>query len=90
MPRKGFVSYSKFLETIYAHGMSGYDGTKSERRIKFLYEHLKDMKPWEWDFENYGEDNKDMIGFFYPEDVENIKQLEYYEMQYAERQAKRK
>jgi hypothetical protein len=39
--------------------------------------------PWMWDYENYIGDRVDMIGFFYPEDVENIKGIEYYENQRA-------
>ena len=42
------------------------------------------IKPWEWDHENYSGDRIDMIGFFYPEDIENIKQIEHYEAQHAE------
>lgn len=34
--------------------------------------------PWNWDYERYNRD-KDMIGFFYPEDLENIRQLDKME-----------
>jgi hypothetical protein len=44
-----------------------------------LYDWLqKGIKPWEWDFESYGEGNEDMIGYFYPEDIENIKGIDEY------------
>ena len=47
-----------------------------EIRIRQLYEWLQmGIKPWEWDFERYG-NNKDMIGFFYNDDLENIKQID--------------
>ena len=45
--------------------------------------------PWQWDFKNYwGSPRKeDMIGFFYPEDIENIKQIEKYKITGHNRQA---
>ena len=47
-------------------------------RIIQLYDWLQmGIKPWEWDYESYPE-GSDMIGFFYPEDVENIKGIEAY------------
>lgn len=50
-----------------------------DQRIRTLYERMKlGIKPWEWDYENYQKD-KEMIGFFYPEDVINIEQLEEFE-----------
>lgn len=51
-----------------------------EIRIRQLYEWLQmGIKPWEWDYERYSGDNKDMIGFFYNDDLENIKQLDEFE-----------
>jgi len=35
--------------------------------------------PWQWDWENYTEDNIDMIGFFYPEDFEAYLQIAHFE-----------
>jgi hypothetical protein len=43
------------------------------------------MKPWEWDHDNYGPENPDMIGFFYPEDIENIKTLHEFEIELSYR-----
>jgi hypothetical protein len=52
----------------------------AESRIHHLYQWLnKGIMPWMWDHENYTGDRADMIGFFYPEDIENIKQIEHYE-----------
>ena len=51
-----------------------------EIRIRQLYEWLQlGIKPWEWDFERYGGDNKDMVGFFYNDDLKNIEQLDEFE-----------
>jgi len=51
-----------------------------ESRIVKLYQLLdKGIMPWMWDYENYTGPNKDMHGFFYPEDlaaIEQIRQLE--------------
>jgi hypothetical protein len=38
-----------------------------------------DIKPWEWDYPMYTGENSDMYGFYYPEDLENIKQLDEME-----------
>ena len=87
----GFVVHSKYLETIYAYGQIGYDGNSAERRIKFLDDMLdKHALPWEWDYENYSGENEFMIGRFYVEDVENLKQLRGFESQYNIRQSKQK
>jgi hypothetical protein len=59
-----------------------------EYRIHKLYERLKlNVKPWEWDYEHYSGKNKDMIGFFYPEDIEAIEQLKQFE---NEKESKKK
>jgi hypothetical protein len=59
-----------------------------EHRIHKVYERVKvGIKPWEWDYENYSEENSDMIGFFYPEDINTIEQLREFE---NERESKRK
>ena len=51
-----------------------------EQRIRRLYELLQiGVKPWEWDYDNYSGKNKSMKGYFYLEDLENIKQIDYYE-----------
>jgi hypothetical protein len=47
------------------------------------------MPVWTWDTDHYGEDNKDMIGKFYTEDYENIKQLDYFTMEFNIRMAKK-
>ena len=45
--------------------------------------------PWMWDFKSYsGSPEKEaMIGFFYPEDIENIKQIDRYKITGHNRQA---
>jgi hypothetical protein len=63
---------------------------RAEARIHYLYQFLeKRVMPWQWDFNNYwGEPRKEsMIGFFYPEDIENIKQIEKYKITGHNRQA---
>jgi len=42
----------------------------------------KGIMPWQWDWENYSGKNKDMVGFFYSEDLENILQIQIYEREY--------
>ncbi len=86
-----FVAHSKFLETIYAYGQTGYQGNSCELRIKFLDDMLdKNVLPWQWDFENYEGENEFMIGLLYVEDVENLKQLRGFESQFAIRQSQKK
>lgn len=49
--------------------------TDAEYRLVLLHYYLEHKKyfPWMWDYDNYGEeDNKDMVGFFYPEDLANL------------------
>ena len=47
-----------------------------EHRIVLLYQLLdKDIMPWMWDYFNYTGDNADMMGFFYPEDLNAIIQI---------------
>ena len=56
-----------------------------------VYERYKDgVMPWQWDYENYSGDNKDMVGFFYPEDIEAIEQLKQFEAEKENREAKSK
>ena len=51
-----------------------------ESRIVKLYQLLeKDIMPWMWDYDNYSGDRQDMIGFFYPEDVNAIIQIQQLE-----------
>ncbi|HTH22148.1 MAG TPA: hypothetical protein VL854_08020 [Nitrososphaeraceae archaeon] len=54
-----------------------------EARINLLYVLLaKNIMPWMWDHEHYdNEYNSDMIGFFYPEDLYAILQIQYLEGQ---------
>jgi hypothetical protein len=48
-----------------------------ESRIITLYNLLdKGIMPWNWDYEHYADENKDMIGFFYPEDYNAVLQIE--------------
>ena len=35
-----------------------------------------------WDWENYSGDRADMVGFFYEEDIQNMKQIDDYEREY--------
>ena len=57
-----------------------------EIRIRQLYEWLQmGIKPWEYDYERYGGENRDMIGFFYNDDLENIKQLDEFERKYRKK-----
>ena len=42
--------------------------------------------PWMWDADRYGPGKEDMIGFFYQDDLENIKQLDTYERQRKNKQ----
>lgn len=37
--------------------------------------------PWMWDTEHYMDENKDMYGYFYPEDLAAIIQIGYFESQ---------
>jgi hypothetical protein len=75
------------LSSYYELGLSAYFN-EMERRIHMVYERLKrNIKPWEWDWENYSGDNADMVGFFYPEDIEAVEQLKRFE---EERESKGK
>ena len=47
-----------------------------EHRIVTLYSLLeKGIMPWQWDYYNYTGDNADMVGLFYPEDINAILQI---------------
>ena len=51
-----------------------------EHRIVTLYQRLdKGIMPWMWDYDNYTGDNADMLGFFYPEDLAAIGQIQQLE-----------
>jgi hypothetical protein len=51
-----------------------------ESRISLLYNFLpRRIMPWMWDTENYMDENKDMYGYFYPEDFAAICQIAYLE-----------
>jgi hypothetical protein len=82
-PQKGFAIYSKYLEAIYLHGQTAHDGNTAEKRMFFLYQHKQDMPPWTWDYDHYAEDNKDMVGFFYKEDLENINIIDHFIMMHG-------
>lgn len=79
---EGFVAQSPAFRAYYG----GYKAffNEAEDRILFLDDMLEiGVKPWEWDHKRYGEKNKDMIGFFYNDDLQNIRQLRYYKMKQA-------
>lgn len=51
---------------------------RQEYRIHMIFQYLNfnpPIYPWQWDYENYSGKNKDMIGFYYPEDLPVIMQL---------------
>jgi hypothetical protein len=51
-----------------------------EGRIVKLYQLLdKNIMPWNWDYDNYTGENSDMVGFFYPEDVNAVMQIRQLE-----------
>jgi len=53
-----------------------------EARISLLYVLLeKKIMPWMWDWNNYTDDNADMVGMFYPEDFHAMLQIAYFESQ---------
>ena len=59
-----------YLDTIYRLDMTGHNPTYMKSRIHLLYQLVeKNIMPWMWDTDNYSDDNKDMYGFFYPEDL---------------------
>jgi len=60
-----------------------------EARIVKLYRLLdKDIMPWMWDWENYTGDKADMVGFFYPEDINAIMQIQELENEGEKRKQK--
>ena len=60
-----------------------------ESRIVKLYQLLdKGIMPWQWDYDNYTDENKDMIGFFYPEDINAVQQIRELEATGESRRAK--
>ncbi len=62
-----------------------------EYRIVKLYRLLdKDIMPWMWDYPNYTDNNADMVGFFYPEDIAAIMQIQELEAAGHERRSKEK
>jgi hypothetical protein len=83
------VIHSKALEALHEWRQSAYLNS-AESRIHHLYEWLKrGIKPWEWDHDNYA-DRPEAIGFFFPEDIENIKQIDYMEITRNNRESKAK
>lgn len=46
------------------------------------------MPPWTWDYDHYSGENKDMVGFFYQEDFENINHIDHFIMQRHELEEK--
>jgi hypothetical protein len=78
---EAFLKENKAFQSWYRGYPTFFD--PAEKRIKNMYEWLQlGIKPWEWDYENYQKD-KEMVGYFYPEDLENIKQLDEYERKAA-------
>jgi len=62
-----------------------------EGRIVKLYQLLdKNIMPWQWDYFNYIGDNADMMGFFYPEDINAIIQIRELENTGEQRRAREK
>jgi hypothetical protein len=62
-----------------------------EARIVKLYQLLdKNIMPWHWDYFNYTGENSDMIGFFYPEDINAIIQIRELEATGEQRRSKEK
>lgn len=71
-----------YLQAIHQFGHTGVNPTGAESRINLLYNLLGDnIMPWMWDTDHYMDENKDMYGFFYPEDLSNIIQIKYFEGQ---------
>jgi hypothetical protein len=51
--------------------------TSADLRIMQLRTLLKDgIKPWEWDYERYSDENEFMRGMFYQEDWANLRAIE--------------
>ena len=74
---EGFVQTSKAFKSWYGHFPAFFD--KEDNRIRQLYEWVQlGIKPWEWDWENYEQD-PEMKGYFYPEDIINMEQIVKYE-----------
>src|SRR5262245_30873387 len=83
----GFVDRSKAFQAWYNSNATKVYFTSAELRIKELYEWFKlGIRPWEWDLERYGGENSDMIGFFYLDDIQNIRQLDRMEKEARRRQ----
>jgi len=62
-----------------------------EARIVKLYQFLdKNIMPWQWDYDNYTGENSDMVGFFYPEDINAIIQIRELENAGESRRAREK
>ena len=82
-----------YLDTEFRLGMDGKNPTYPEYRIHLLYNLLKQnnnmstvpVMPWMWDHENYMDDNKDMYGYFYPEDFHNILEIRSLESRRKEK-----
>ena len=74
-----------YLKEIYKYRRTGHNGTPPEHRIHLLYQLMqKRMMPWMWDHDNYMDENKDMYGYFYPEDTMAILQIMQLEGEYKE------
>lgn len=85
-----FTVHSKALEALYEWQQTAYLNSY-EARIHRVYQRLQlGIKPWEWDHENYAEDHPEYIGFFFPEDIENMWQIRQFEIEYAKRESKKK
>jgi len=64
---------------------------KMEARICLLYNFLeKQIMPWQWDYDRYMDNNADMIGFFYPEDLAAILQIQGFESERRRRESQSK
>ena len=72
------MTYSKAFKSHYQGFEAFYNA--AEYRAKLVYDRLQlGIKPWEWDHEHYTGEYKDMVGFFYEEDIANIEMIDRLE-----------
>lgn len=70
------------LYALWRDGREGIPLNRQQYRAHMLVTWLSfepSIYPWQWDWDNYGGDNNsDMIGFYYPEDLPVIMQLKIW------------
>lgn len=77
---QAFLDYYRGLEAKF---------NKCEWRAKVVFEEDQlHHPPWTWDWDNYHGENKNMIGFYYPEDFENIRMQRELEAKWMEDHSK--